>query len=92
VKAILLLDLNVRGVYAEVSDGVERIVAGRAPEVRLDVAEQVLGKAVVPHEDGRHYTRGIINVGSRRNSSLGDQYWSSLRARRQHHSKDPFAA
>lgn len=71
VKAILLLGLNVRGVYAEVSEGVERIVAGRVPEVRPDLAEQVLGKAVVPHKDGRHYTRDITNVGPKTKLLVG---------------------
>lgn len=71
VKAILLLGLNVRGVYAEVSEGVERIVAGRVPEVQPDVAEQVLGKAVVPHKDGRHYTRDITNVGPKTKLLVG---------------------
>jgi hypothetical protein len=63
LKAILRLGLNVRGVYGEVSAGVERIVEGRVPEVAPSAAEQVLGKSVEAHIDGRHYTRLITNVG-----------------------------
>ena len=71
MKAILRLGFNVRGVYGEVSGGVERVVAGRVPEVPLDVAEQVLGKAVKPHQDGRHYTREITNVGPKTKLLVG---------------------
>ena len=71
VKAILLLGLNVRGVYAEVSEGVERVVSGRVPEVPPAVAERVLGKAVEPHKDGRHYTREITNVGPKTKLLVG---------------------
>ena len=52
----------MRGLYGEVSEGVERVVAGRVPEVPPAVAEQVLGKAIEPHKDGRHYTREINDL------------------------------
>ena len=68
----LKLGLNVRGVYGEVSGGVERVVAGRVPEVPPDVAEQVLGKAVEPHKDGRHYPREITNVGLKTKLLVGN--------------------
>jgi len=45
VRTILRLGLNVPGVYAEVSEGVERVVSGRVPEVPSAVAETVLGRA-----------------------------------------------
>lgn len=63
VKAIVRLGLNVPGVYGEVSDGVERFVSGWVPEVHPRIAGIVLEKTVQPHEDGRHYTRVITNVG-----------------------------
>ena len=72
LKSLLRLGLNVRGVYGEVSGGVERVVAGRVPEVPPDVAEQVLGKAVEPHQDGRHYTREITNVGPKTKLLVGN--------------------
>lgn len=72
LKSLLRLGLNVRGVYGEVSGGVERVVAGRVPEVPPDVAEQVLGKAVEPHKDGRHYTREITNVGPKTKLLVGN--------------------
>jgi hypothetical protein len=71
VRAILRLGLNVLGVYGEVSEGVERVVAGRVPEVPLGVAQQVLGKALEPHEDGRHYRREITNVGPKTKLLVG---------------------
>ena len=71
LKAILRLGLNVRGVYGEVSGGVERVVAGRVPEVSPDVAEWVLGKPIEPHKDGRHYTREITNVGPKTKLLVG---------------------
>lgn len=71
VRTILRLGLNVPGVYAEVSEGVERVVAGRVPEVPPAVAETVLGKALVPHNDGRHYTREITNVGAKTKLLVG---------------------
>jgi hypothetical protein len=71
VRAILLFGLTVRGVYGEVSEGVERIVSGRVPEVPPAVVETVLGKAVVPHGDGRHYTREIANVGPKTKLLVG---------------------
>ena len=72
MKSLLRLGLNVRGVYGEVSGGVERVVAGRVPEVPPDVAEQVLGKAVEPHKDGRHYPREITNVGLKTKLLVGN--------------------
>ena len=71
LKAILRLGLNVAGVYGEVSGGVERVVAGRVPEVSAFVAKQVLGKVVEAHKDGRHYTREITNVGPRTKLLVG---------------------
>ena len=72
LKSLLRLGLNVRGVYGEVSGGVERVVAGRVPEVPPDVTEQVLGKAVEPHKNGRHYTREITNVGPKTKLLVGN--------------------
>jgi len=71
VKTVLRLGLNVPGVYAEVSEGVERVVSGRVPEVPPAVAAAVLGKTVTPHDDGRHYTREITNVGARTKLLVG---------------------
>ena len=36
------------------------------------MAEQVLGKAVEPHQDGRHYTREITNVGPKTKLLVGN--------------------
>jgi len=72
LKSLLRLGLNVRGVYGEVSGGVERVVAGRVPEAPPDVAEQVLGKTVEPHKDGRHHTREITNVGPKTKLLVGN--------------------
>jgi len=71
VKSILRLGFNVLGVYGEVSEGVERVVSGRVPEVPPAVAGRVLGKAVEPHRDGRHYTRDISNVGPKTKLLVG---------------------
>ena len=71
VKTILRLGLNVLGVFGEVSEGVERVVTGRVSEVPPAIAETVLGKAVVPHKDGRHYTREIANVGPKTKLLVG---------------------
>ena len=62
LKAVLRLGLNVRGVYGEVSGGVERVVAGHVPEVPPDMAEQVLG----------YYTREITNVGRKTKLLVGN--------------------
>ncbi len=71
MKTILRLGLNVLGVYAEVSEGVERVLSGRVPEVPPAVAGRVLGKAVELHKDGRHYTRDITNVGPKTKLLVG---------------------
>jgi hypothetical protein len=71
VRTILRLGLHVPGDYAEVSEGVERVVTGRVPEVPSAVAARVLGKAVEPHQDGRHYTREITNVGTKTKLLVG---------------------
>jgi len=71
LRSLLRLSLNVLGVYGEISGGVERVVAGRVPEVSADVAGRVLGKAVEPQKDGRHYTREITNVGPRTKLLVG---------------------
>ena len=71
VTTILRLGLNVLGVFGEVSEGVERVVTGRVSEVPPAVAETVLGKVVVPHKDGRHYTREIANVGPKTKLLVG---------------------
>lgn len=62
---------SVLGVFGEVSEGVERVVTGRVSEVPPAVAETVLGKAVVPHKDGRHSTREIANVGPKTKLLVG---------------------
>ncbi|MEI6452512.1 MAG: hypothetical protein WCP98_21515, partial [Actinomycetes bacterium] len=43
----------------------------RVPEVPPAVAGRVLGKAVEPHRDGRHYTRDISNVGPKTKLLVG---------------------
>lgn len=62
---------SVLGVFGEVSEGVERVVTGRVSGVPPAVAETVLGKAVVPHKDGRHSTREIANVGPKTKLLVG---------------------
>jgi hypothetical protein len=57
----------VEGIYAEVSDAMERIVLkAHVPKVRATDAESVLeGKQLEVHEDGYHYTRSITRIGDR---------------------------
>lgn len=57
----------VEGVYAEVSDAMERIVTKKdVPRVLAADAEKVLaGKQIEEHEDGYHYTRTITGIGDR---------------------------
>lgn len=50
------------GVYAEVSHAVERISAG-APVVCAVHVPKVLGKTVIPQEDGVHYQRSLEGLG-----------------------------
>ena len=71
LKAVLRRGLNVTGIYAEVSEGVERVVVGHVPEVPNTEVEQVLHKTVTPDEDGRHYEREITNVGPKRKLLVG---------------------
>ena len=71
LKKILRLGLTVEGVYGEVSNGVKRTVAGRVPEVQLDVAARVLNKEVTADPDGRHYSRVITNVGLKTKLMVG---------------------
>ena len=72
IRTVLRLGLNVMGVYGEVSEGVERVVAGRVPEVPPSVAAWVLRKPIEPHADGRHYLREITNVGPRTKLLVGN--------------------
>ncbi len=57
----------VEGVYAEVSDAMERIVTKKdVPRVLVADAEKVLaGKSLEAHDDGYHYTRPITGIGDR---------------------------
>lgn len=57
----------VDGVYAEVSDAMERIITKKeVPRVTAADAQQVLaGKNLEAQEDGYHYTRAITGVGDR---------------------------
>jgi hypothetical protein len=57
----------VEGVYAEVSDAMERIVSKKhVPMVRAADAQQVLAdKPLKAHDDGYHYTRTITGIGDR---------------------------
>ncbi len=71
LKALLRGGLNVPGVYAEVSGGLERALAGRVLEVDASRAEVVLRKELAPDDDGKHYTREIANVGPRRKLLVG---------------------
>jgi len=61
----------VDGVYAEVSGGLERVVTGRVPEVDPLAAAVVLSKSVAVDKDGRHYTREISRVGTKRKLLVG---------------------
>jgi hypothetical protein len=71
LKKILRLGLTVEGVYGEVSNGVERTVAGRVPEVQPDAAARVLNKEVTADPDGRHYSRVTTNVGPKTKLMVG---------------------
>ncbi len=57
----------VEGVYAEVSDAMERIVSKKdVPRVPAADAQKVLaGKQLEAHEDGFHYSRSITGIGDR---------------------------
>jgi hypothetical protein len=57
----------VEGVYAEVSDAMERIVSkADVPKVGANIAQKALeGKQIEAHDDGFHYTRSITGIGER---------------------------
>lgn len=74
LKSLVRRGLNVDGVFAEVSNGLERVVAGHAPEVGATMIEAVLHKPVTLHEDGRHYEREITSVGVKRKLLVGRPY------------------
>lgn len=63
----------VDGVYAEVSDAMERIASKNdAPRVTAAVAQLVLAdKKLEAHEDGYHYTRSITGIGDRLKIMVG---------------------
>ena len=67
VRAALVLD----GVYAEVSGGLERTLAGQVTMVASADAEIVLGKPIERLPDGVHYRRQIANVGLRTKVMVG---------------------
>lgn len=71
LKSLVRRGLNVDSVFAEVSNGLERVVAGHVPEVRPKIIEAVLNKPVTLHEDGRHYEREITGVGLKRKLLVG---------------------
>jgi len=61
------------GVYGEVSDALELVVAGRAPRVSARVARLVLHpKLIHPEADGYHYGRDIARVGRRTKLMIGN--------------------
>ncbi len=71
LKALLRRVFAVNGVYGEVSDAVENIVAGKVPEVPSKAVSGLLGKAVAVELDGKHYRRVITNVGEKRKMMVG---------------------
>jgi hypothetical protein len=72
VKTILLGVLIEDGVYAEVSNGVERALRGHVAEVGVSVVRELLvGKRIEPEADGLHYRRMISNVGFRTKLMVG---------------------
>lgn len=71
LKRLLRLGLNVEGVYAEVSEGLERALAGVVPEVPPGIAARVLEKPTIEEADGRHYSRVITNVGLKKKLMVG---------------------
>lgn len=64
----------VDGIYAEVSDAMERIVSKKdIHKVRAADAQKVLeGKRLEAHEDGYHYTRTITGIGDRVKIMVGN--------------------
>jgi hypothetical protein len=63
--------LNVKGVYAEVSEPLESSLVDHVPVTPSSVVGQVLGKLVTEHADGRHYTRVVTNVGLKAKLMVG---------------------
>ncbi len=63
----------VDGVFAEVSDAMERIVTkADAPRVSGEDAQSILvGKSLDVHDDGYHYTRHITGLGNRMKLMVG---------------------
>jgi len=72
IKAFHRRVYREKGVYGEVSDALERVVAGHAPRVPVDVAQLVLRPKVVHREaDGYHYSREITRLGRRTKLMVG---------------------
>ena len=63
----------IGGVYAEVSDAIERIVTRKnAPRIPANEAEEMLpDKELTIDEDGYHYKRNIKNIGVRKKIMVG---------------------
>jgi len=79
LKQILRQGLNVEGVYAEVSEGLELALTGHVPEVPPDLAKPVLEKPTTEDADGRHYLRDITNVGPKRKLMVGRPFEQGCR-------------
>lgn len=71
LKALLRRGLNVQGVYAEVSEGVERTVLNHVPFQTAEIAARVIARPVKVDPDGVHYTRLITNVGPKKKVLAG---------------------
>lgn len=73
VREFIWKALFVDGVYAEVSDALERVVTKRqVPTVQANEAEKILpGKEIDIGEDGYHYTRRITGIGKRKKIMVG---------------------
>jgi hypothetical protein len=71
LKVMLRQGLNVEGVYAEVSGGVEVALTGHVPEVSPNAVSRILGKPTTEEPDGRHYSRVITNLGPKKKVLVG---------------------
>lgn len=71
IKEVARGVLQTDGVFAEVSGGLERVLAGHVAEVTFSDAEKILGKTLQRMSDGNHYQREITNVGLRTKLLVG---------------------
>lgn len=75
-KAVVELNrkvFNIKGVFGEISQPLEKTLKGYVPEVAASFASKVLKNKKIsrPDKDGKHYWRVIKNIGKQRKIMVG---------------------